>query len=106
MPSMRRWFAPPGALPVFLALPAPAHRADSPPSFPAPQKLPQFSGGEPSLAFDPNATGDTYVVAPQGIPAAAGELLLGTAAQGVGFWGSHDYGKTFPEVVNTGTGNG
>jgi hypothetical protein len=93
------------ALVVVLALPAAAHAAD-PLSFTAPQKLPQFAGGEPSITFDPNATGDTYVVAPQGIPSAAGELLIGTAAQGVGFWGSHDAGKTFPEVVNTGTGNG
>jgi hypothetical protein len=95
-----------GALAICLALPAFAHAAAGPLSFTAPQKLPKFAGGEPSLAFDPNATGDTYVVAPQGVPAAAGELLIGTAAQGVGFWGSHDYGKTFPEVVNTGTGNG
>lgn len=103
---MRRWLAHLGALAIFLALPAIAHAASGPLSFTAPQKLPTFAGGEPSLAFDPGATGDMYVAAPQGIPAAAGEVLLGTAAQGVGFWGSHDAGKTFPEVVNTGTGNG
>src|SRR4051794_9799658 len=102
---MRRWIVHLGALAILLVLPALARAAD-PLSFTSPQKLPQFSGGEPSLTFDPNATGDTYVVAPQGIPSAAGELLIGTAAQGVGFWGSHDFGKTFPEVINTGTGNG
>src|SRR4051812_39930568 len=89
-----------------LALPAAATAASDPLSFTSPQKLPQFAGGEPSLAFDPNGTGDTYVVAPQGIPSAAGAVLIGTAAQGIGFWGSHDGGKTFPEVLNTGTGNG
>src|SRR3954453_23701293 len=93
-----------GVLAAMLALPALAQAAD-PLSFTAPQQLPKFAGGEPSLAFDPNATGDTYVTAPQGIPSAVG-AVVGLAAQGVGFWGSHDNGKTFPEVVNTGTGNG
>src|SRR4051812_44652091 len=93
-----------GVLATVLVLPALARAAD-PLSFTAPQQLPKFAGGEPSLAFDPNATGDTYVTAPQGIPSAVG-AVVGLAAQGVGFWGSHDNGKTFPEVVNTGTGNG
>lgn len=104
MPGFRRMANMVAVLALF-AVPAAARAAD-PLSFTAPQKLPQFAGGEPSLAFDPNGTGDAYVAAPQGIPSAAGGVLLGTSTQGVGFWGSHDGGKTFPEVVNTGTGNG
>jgi hypothetical protein len=103
---MRRWLAQLGTLAILLALPAVAHAAGDPLSFTSPQQLPKYAGGEPSLAFDPNGTGDTYVVAPQGIPAAAGEVLLGTAANGIGFWGSHDGGRTFPDVVNPGTGTG
>ena len=74
--------------------------------FTAPEKLPKWAGGEPSLAFDPNGNGHTYVTAPQGIPSAAGSLFGISPAKGVGFWGSHDGGRTFPEVVNTGTGTG
>jgi hypothetical protein len=103
---MRRWLTQLGTLAILLVLPAVAHAAGDPVSFTSPQQLPKFAGGEPSLAFDPNGTGDAYVVAPQGIPAAAGEVLLGTAANGIGFWGSHDGGRTFPEVVNPGTGTG
>jgi hypothetical protein len=94
-----------GAVLLLLAVAATARAAD-PLSFTGPQKLPTFSGGEPSLAFDPNGTGDTYVAAPQGIPSALAAPLIGTAPKGVGFWGSHDGGQTFPDVVNTGTGNG
>ncbi len=71
-----------------------------------PKQLPQFAGGEPSLTFDPNGNGNVFVTAPQGVPAIAGAALSGTAAKGVGFWGSHDGGRTFPEVLNTGSGNG
>jgi hypothetical protein len=87
-----------------LLVPAAGHAATL--SYTAPHQLPKFAGGEPSLAYDPNGTGDMYVAAPQGIPSAAGAVLLGTPVQGIGFWGSHDGGLTFPEVVNTGTGNG
>jgi hypothetical protein len=90
---------------VVLALTVPAAASAAPLTFSTPQKLPTFAGGEPSLAFDPNGTGDAYVGAPQGIPTAVG-APLGGPLQGVGFWASHDGGRTFPDVVNTGTGNG
>jgi hypothetical protein len=89
-----------------IALVTAATASADPLSFTSPQKLPAFAGGEPSLAFDPNGTGDTYVTAPQGIPTAAGAPLVGGPLKGVGFWGSHDGGHTFPEVVNTGSGTG
>lgn len=92
------------ALLVGALSPALAHAA--PLSFSAPQQLPKFAGGEPSLAYDPAGTGDMYVAAPQGLGSAAGAPLFDTPLQGIGFWGSHDGGLTFPEVVNTGTGNG
>jgi len=74
--------------------------------FTTPQQLPKWAGGEPSLAFDPNGNGNMYVTAPQSIPSAAGALVGAPADKGVGFWGSHDGGLTFPEVLNTGTGTG
>src|SRR4051794_19912826 len=74
--------------------------------FTSPQQLPKWGGGEPSLAFDPSGNGDTYVTAPQGIPSALGGLVGLPADKGVGYWGSHDGGRTFPEVLNTGTGTG
>jgi hypothetical protein len=91
---------------ALLLIPAAAATAADPLSFTAPQKLPQFAGGEPSLAFDPNGTGDTYVAAPQGIPSALGGVFGFSPPKGIGFWASHDGGVTFPDVVNTGTGNG
>ena len=72
----------------------------------APQQLPKWAGGEPSLAYDPAGNGNVFVTAPQGIPSAAGAVLSGSAEKGVGFWGSHDGGLSFPEVLNTGTGTG
>jgi hypothetical protein len=56
-------------------------------TFGKPIMLSQFDGGEPSLSVDPSGNGGVYVVAPQG---------LGGGVNGVGFWGSHDHGKTFP----------
>lgn len=90
---------------VALALAVPAAAGAATLTFSPPQQLPQFSGSEPSLAFDPNGTGDAYVSAPQGIPTAVG-APLGGPLQGVAFWASHDGGRTFPDVLNTGTGNG
>jgi hypothetical protein len=74
-------------------------------AFTTPQKLPKYSGGEPSLAFDPSGNGDTYVVAPQGIPTAVVGPITGNFF-GIGFWGSKDGGKTFPNAQNIGAGNG
>ncbi len=74
--------------------------------FTSPQQLPKWAGGEPSLTFDPSGNGDTYVTAPQGIPSAAGAAIGAAATKGVGFWGSHDGGVSFPEVLNTGSGSG
>src|SRR3954447_8210031 len=71
-----------------------------------PKQLQQFAGGEPSLTYDPNGNGNVFVTAPQGVPSAAGAVISGGPLKGVGFWGSHDGGLNFPEVLNTGSGTG
>jgi hypothetical protein len=91
-----------GALLATLAFAASAQAVE----FTAPQQLPKWAGGEPSLAFDPNGTGDMYVTAPQGIPSALGPVAGLPADKGVGYWGSHDGGRTFPDSLNTGAGSG
>lgn len=83
-------------------------------SFTAPQQLPHGdpnakpfqSGGEPSIAFDPNGDGHVYVTAPQGIPAVAGAVLTGGSQTGVGYWASADHGLSWPVSGLTGTLNG
>jgi hypothetical protein len=63
----------------------PAHSAPrTAPTFAKAVALPKFDGGEPSLALD--GKGGVYVVAPQG---------LAGGNPGVGFWASHDHGKTY-----------
>lgn len=76
------------------ALPAQsvAHRATA--TFGKPVQLPTFDGGEPSLAVD--GKGGVYVTAPQS---------LGNGL-GVGFWASHDHGKTFRIVQRVGSATG
>jgi hypothetical protein len=75
-----------------------------------PYVLGPWSGGEPSVAFDPSGDGHVYVVAPQGIPAGAGILInaLGQpfATKGIGFWASSNHGKTFPFNANIGSAAG
>jgi hypothetical protein len=84
-------------------------------TFTAPQRLPHgdpsqhpfYGGGEPSIAFDPSGDGHVYVVAPQGIPVAAGNALgVSDASQGVAAWGSADHGATWPTFANTGSAAG
>jgi BNR/Asp-box repeat protein len=84
-------------------------------SFTSPQQLPHgnpaqhpyYSGGEPSIAYDPNGDGHVYVTAPQLIPSALDQPLgASDATVGVGFWGSADHGATFPTFANTGAANG
>ena len=86
----------------------PAGRAANQPAFSPPLQLPKWSGSEPSIAIDPNDPSAVYVSAPQHIPAvlngAAGNTGSGT--NGVGFWASHDGGKTFPTNANINSTNG
>src|SRR5438067_9132567 len=96
---------------VLLVLPAGVAPADglqfSPPvQLPHgdPKGSPYFSGGEPSLGFDPQGV-HTYVVAPQGVPAALGGVFGGNPL-GVAYWASDDGGRTWPRSDLTGTGNG
>src|SRR3954449_2600851 len=72
-----------------------------------PDAHPFYTGGEPSLAFDPNGDGHLYVTAPEFIPAAANSALgLTDGGQGVAYWASDDGGATWPRVGLTGTQNG
>src|SRR3954454_8836358 len=112
---------------VLLVAGAPEALADGL-SFTAPQQLPHgdptkpdyLSGGEPSLAFDPNGDGHVYVTAPQFIPTGANNACnqLGAplgipslcsptnSPTGIGYWASDDGGRTWPRSGNTGTANG
>lgn len=63
-------------------------------------KLGPWAGGEPSVSFDPAGNGSVYIVAPQGIPAGLNYALGGAATKGIGFWASHDGGKSFPITSN------
>src|SRR5207302_3176635 len=66
------------------------------PKFNRPVLLKGFGGGEPSLALDPSNPRNVYVTAPQGIPTGLNLAFGGSATSGVGFWASHDAGKTLP----------
>jgi hypothetical protein len=98
-----------GAL-AAVALSAPASSATSTsstaPKFSTPYKLPTYGGGEPSIAIDPRDSRNVYVTAPQGVPAALGAAIGAPASVGVGFWASHDGGKSFPGKAAIGAGNG
>src|SRR3954447_1248395 len=73
-----------------------------------------YAGGEPSLALDPVHPSNVYVTAPQAIPSIANNALWSTglfsgptpAPKGVGFWASHDGGRTFPIAQNIGSAIG
>src|SRR3954453_8375082 len=88
-----------------------------------PTKPDYLSGGEPSLAFDPNGDGHVYVTAPQFIPTSAnnacnqignqGPEPLGplpcsptNSPTGIGYWASDDGGGSWPRSGTTGTANG
>src|SRR6476469_6111796 len=72
-----------------------------------PNAHPYFSGGEPSIAFDPAGDGHVYVTAPQRIPTAAGGgQVTGDPTTGIGFWASGDHGASFGAPVATGASNG
>jgi hypothetical protein len=80
--------------------------ASGAPTFTAPLQLKGYAGGEPSLALDPSNSKNVYVTAPQGIPTGANLVLGGSTTSGVGFWASHDGGKTFPIAKNIGSAVG
>jgi hypothetical protein len=61
-----------------------------------PIALPQYDGGEPSLAIDPAGNGGIYVTAPQGLG----------GGEGVAFWASHDHGRTYSIVKRIGSAAG
>src|SRR3954453_21752866 len=72
-----------------------------------PNAHPFYTGGEPSIAFDPNADGHLYITAPEFIPAAANTALgLTDGGQGVAYWASDDAGGSWPRGGLTGTQNG
>jgi hypothetical protein len=73
-----------------------------------PAKHPYWSGGEPSIAFDPNGDGHVYVSAPQFIPTAVDHALGAgpDSATGAAAWASSDHGLSWPFAVNTGAANG
>src|SRR3954451_12364557 len=73
-----------------------------------PKVHPYWSGGEPSIAYDPAGDGHVYVSAPQFIPTGVDNALgAGPDADvGVGTWASADGGATFPISVLTGASNG
>jgi hypothetical protein len=93
---------------------ATATSASTAPTFTKPLMLKGYAGGEPSLVLDPNNSRNLYVTAPQAIPSAANNALWSTglfsgptpAAKGVGFWASHDGGRTFPIAQNIGSAIG
>ena len=73
-----------------------------------PTKHPYWSGGEPSIAFDPSGDGHVYVTAPQFIPTAVDHALGAgpDSATGAAAWASADHGLSWPFAVNTGAANG
>jgi hypothetical protein len=83
-----------------------AKPATAAPKFSSAVLLKGFGGGEPSLALDPRNPRNVYVAAPQGIPTGLNLALGGSATSGVGFWASHDGGKTFPIAQNIGSSFG
>lgn len=78
----------------------------APASWSSATRLGHWAGGEPSAAFDPSGNGSVYVVAPQGIPTGLNTLTGGAATKGIGFWASHDHGRSFPINSNIGSGLG
>lgn len=101
-PDRARALALSAAVLAAVAAAAPARSAARNPNlatFAKPLQLPSYDGGEPSLAIDPSGNGGVYVVAPQS---------LSGAGNGVGFWGSHDHGRTFPihSLVGSAAGGG
>jgi len=88
------------------AVPALAKPASVAPRFSAPILLKGFGGGEPSLALDPRDPRNVYVTAPQGIPTGVNLALGSSTTSGVGFWASHDGGRTFPIAQNVGSSFG
>lgn len=73
-----------------------------------PSKHPYWSGGEPSIAFDPSGDGHVYVSTPQFIPTAV-DHAVGAGPDsdtGAAAWGSADHGLTWPNAVLTGAANG
>lgn len=80
--------------------------APSAPTWSRPARLGHWAGGEPSAAFDPSGNGAVYIAAPQGIPSGLNPLLGGAAGKGIGFWASHDHGRTFPLTGNIGSALG
>src|SRR4051812_49518472 len=91
---------------VAVASPVLAKSAPVAPKFNRPVLLQGFGGGEPSLALDPRNPRNVYVTAPQGIPTGVNLLLGGSTTSGVGFWASHDGGRTFPIAQNIGSAVG
>ena len=85
-----------------------SHGASAPLTFSAPLKLDKWSGSEPSITIDPKDPNAVYVSAPQRIPAlfngVTGNPQDGT--NGVGFWASHDGGKSFPINSNIASATG
>jgi len=73
-----------------------------------PTHHPYWSGGEPSIAFDPSGDGHVYVSAPQFIPTAVDHALGAgpDSATGAAAWASSDHGLSWPFAVNTGAANG
>jgi hypothetical protein len=84
----------------------PAKPAPSAPKFSSAVLLKGFGGGEPSLALDPRNPRNVYVAAPQGIPTGLNLAIGGSTTSGVGFWASHDGGRSFPIAQNIGSALG
>src|SRR5437588_6228280 len=99
--------APVAAL-VVLTATGPTGGAATPATYSPPLKLPAWSGSEPSIAVDPQDPNAVYITAPQHIPAVLNQAAgnTGSGSNGVGFWASHDGGKTFPINSNVGSTNG
>ena len=76
------------------------------PKFTRPVLLKGFGGGEPSLALDPSNPRNVYVTAPQGIPTGVNLAFGESTTSGVGFWASHDGGRTFPIAQDLGSSFG
>ena len=84
-----------------LAKPAPVA-----PKFSSAVLLDGYAGGEPSLALDPRDPRNVYVTAPQGSPTGVNAAFGSSTTSGVGFWASHDGGKSFPVSRNIGSAFG
>src|SRR3954452_1777080 len=81
----------------------------APPLLPpgTPNKPDYLSGGEPSIAFDPNGDGHLYVTAPEFVPAALNTTFgITDGRKGVAYWASDNGGASWPRVGLTGTQNG